>query len=117
MLEPEYKHTYTKPTMEVISVTHKLISKSVEQLAPLIENKTISPVELTEAVLARAEASQDQINAYLDFYHDDAMSAAKKAETDIMNGDYRGMYHGIPMGIKDNVYFENKRTTMASNIQ
>jgi len=116
MLELEYKHTYPKPSMEVISVTHKLISKSVEQLAPLIENKTISPVELTEAVLARAEASQDQINAYLDFYHDDAMSAAKKAETDIMNGDYRGMYHGIPMGIKDNVYFENKRTTMASKI-
>ncbi len=102
--------------MEVIRVTHELIFKSVEQLAPLIENKTISPVELTEAVLARAEASQDQINAYLDFYHDEAVTAAKKAETDIMNGHYRGMYHGIPMGIKDNVYFKNKQTTMASKI-
>jgi len=97
-------------------VTHELISKSVTQLAPLIENKTISPVELTEAVLARAEASQDQINAYLALYQDEAIKAAKKAENDIMHGRYSGMYHGIPMGIKDNLYFENKRTTMGSKI-
>src|SRR5699024_1559973 len=102
--------------MEVIRVTHELIFKSVEQLAPLIENKTISPVEFTEAVLARAEASQDQTKAYYDSYHEQAVTAAKQAETDIMHGHYRGTYHGITMGIKDNVYFKHNQTTMASKI-
>jgi len=93
-----------------------LISMSVEELAPLLKNKTISPVELTKAVLDRAEDSQDKINAYLSIYRQDAEESARKAENEIHNGNYRGMYHGIPMGIKDNLYFENKLTTMASKI-
>lgn len=32
-----------------------LILKSVDELAPLIKNKTLSPVELTKAVLDHAE--------------------------------------------------------------
>lgn len=91
-------------------------STSVEELAALISNKSISPVELTKSVLDRAEASQEKLNAYLTIYRKEAEEAAKIAEAEIMSGDYRGMYHGIPMGIKDNIYFENKQTTMASKI-
>ena len=102
--------------MEGITLTEEFVSKSVEELAPLIQNKTISPVELTKVVLDRAEQSQDKVNAYLSIYREDAEESARIAETEIHNGNYRGMYHGIPMGIKDNLYFENKITTMASKI-
>lgn len=94
----------------------ELIERSVEELAPLIESKSISPVELTKAVLDHAEKSQNKINAYLAFYREEAEEAAKQAEIEIASGHYRGMYHGIPMGIKDNIYFKDKITTMGSKI-
>lgn len=93
-----------------------LILKSVDELAPLIKNKTLSPVELTKAVLDHAEKSQDKINSYMSFYREEAVEAAKKAEQEIMQGNYRGMYHGMPIALKDNLYFKDKITTMSSKI-
>src|SRR5699024_6074201 len=98
----------------VIMLSKELISKSVEELAPLIENKTISPVELTKTVSDHAETKNEQINAYISISRQDAETSAKRAEDEIVNGNYRGMYHGIPMGIKDNIYFKDEVTTMAS---
>src|SRR5699024_8399487 len=100
----------------VIMLSKELISKSVEELAPLIENKTVSPVELTKAVLDHAETNNEQINAYINISRQDAETSAEKAEEEIANGNYRGMYHGIPMGIKDNIYFKDEITTMTSKI-
>src|SRR5699024_216355 len=99
-----------------IMLSKELILKSAENLAPLIENKTISPVELTKAVLDHAETNNEQINAYINISRQDPETSAKRAEEEIANGDYRGMYHGIPMGIKDNIYFKDEVTTMASKI-
>src|SRR5690625_63045 len=102
--------------LEVIMLSKELVHKPVEELAPLIENKSLSPVELTDAVLNHTEATEGIINAYMDVYREEAMADAKIAEEEIANGNYRGMYHGIPMGIKDNVYFKDKVTTMYSRI-
>ena len=88
-----------------------LIGKPVETLAPLIEKKEISPVELTEAILDHTEKTEGTINAFMEVYREDALENAKKAEEEIANGTYRGMYHGIPMAIKDNVYFKDKIST------
>jgi len=77
--------------------------KSVEELAPLLENKTLSPVELTKEILNFAEESQPKINAYMAFYREEALEQAKLAEQEILNGQYRGMYHGIPLALKDNL--------------
>lgn len=92
-------------------LSKELAAKSVEELAPLLKNKTISPVELTEAVLNQAEQTQDTINAYIDIYREDALNKAKEAEQEITSGNYRGMYHVIPMGIKDIFYMKNKVIT------
>ncbi|QHS23450.1 amidase [Virgibacillus sp. MSP4-1] len=102
--------------MEVDNLTKEFVTKSVEELASLMKTKALSPVELTKAVLDRAEASQGKTNAYLDIYRKEAEKSAEKAEEEILNGNYRGMYHGIPMGLKDNIYFKNKVTTMGSKI-
>lgn len=97
-------------------LSKELAAKSVEELSSLIESKELSPVELTEAVLNHAEATEDDINAYMEFYKGEALASAKEAESEIANGNYKGMYHGIPMGIKDNVYFKDKVSTMSSKI-
>lgn len=99
-----------------MTILSNLHLKSVEELAPLIESKQLSPVELTKEILEYAKKTQQTLNAYIDFYEEEALKAAKKAETEILYGHYRGMYHGIPMALKDNLYMKNKVTTMASKI-
>src|SRR5690625_3982109 len=49
-------------------------------------------------------------------YREEALADAKKAEADIAGGNYKGMYHGIPMGIKDNVEFKDKVSRASSKI-
>lgn len=97
-------------------LSKELASKPVEELAPLIQNQSISPVDVTKEVLDQAEATQEKVNSYISIYKEDAIAAAEKAEREIRNGHYRGMYHGIPMGIKDIIYMKDKVTTMASKI-
>src|SRR5699024_4147687 len=45
-----------------------------------------------------------------------AEAAARHAEQEIMNGKYRGMYHGIPIALKDNIYIKDEMTTVGSKI-
>jgi aspartyl-tRNA(Asn)/glutamyl-tRNA(Gln) amidotransferase subunit A len=93
-----------------------LAARSVGQLSELIETGEISPVELTEAVLDNVSRHDETLKAYIEVYRDDAMTAARNAETEIASGHYRGPLHGIPMGIKDNIYFADRVTTMGSKI-
>lgn len=97
-------------------MTNELITKSVTELAPLIKDKSVSPVELTQAILDHAETNDEQINAYTSFTREQAEKAAQKAEEEITNGNYRGTYHGIPMALKDNIYIKDEVTTMSSKI-
>src|SRR5699024_7194193 len=97
-------------------MNQSLISKPVSKLAPLIKNKSISPVELTKAVLDHAEENQKDINAFINITREKAEAAAKFAEQEILNGNYRGMYHGIPIALKDNIYIKDETTTVGSKI-
>lgn len=89
---------------------------TVEQLSPFIKNREISPIEVTELVLDYAEANNEEINAFIQITREQAMKDARKAEKEIANGMYKGMYHGVPMAIKDNLYVKGQVTTMASKI-
>lgn len=97
-------------------MSKELVGKSVEELAPLIEKREVSSLELTRAVLDHAETLNHTVNAYISFTRQQAEETAEKVDQEIAAGNYRGMYHGIPMGIKDNLYFKNEVTTMASKI-
>ncbi|GEN34214.1 amidase [Aneurinibacillus danicus] len=94
----------------------ELAAKSIEELAPLLRDREVSPVEITEAVIHQTETYNKQINAYIKIDADAAMVAAKNAEKEIMDGKYRGPLHGIPMALKDIFYFKNEVATMGSKI-
>lgn len=93
-----------------------LHEKAVEELAPLLESKELSPVELTKEILEFAEKSQPVINSYMEFYREEALENAKQVEKEIQDGNYKGMFHGIPLALKDNLYFKDKISTMSSKI-
>src|SRR6516162_1835580 len=71
------------------------------ELARLIREKRLSPVELIDAVLHRIMALEPQLNAFAHLAPEVARSAAQAAETAVMQGAPLGPLHGIPVTIKD----------------
>jgi len=78
-----------------------LIYLSLAEAAKLIEKREVSPVDLTDACIARAEALDATLHAYLTMTFETARQEAKAAADEIAAGNYRGPLHGIPFAIKD----------------
>jgi aspartyl-tRNA(Asn)/glutamyl-tRNA(Gln) amidotransferase subunit A len=97
-------------------VTEELTFLTIAEAARLIERKQLSPVELTHALIRRAEALDPQINAYLLLTAERALDQARRAEREIMAGAYRGPMHGIPFALKDIYATAGIRTTGHSRI-
>jgi len=89
---------------------------TIAEAARLIEQKRLSPVELTTALIRRAEALDPQLNAYLLPTPDQALDQARQAEQEIIDGGYRGPMHGIPFALKDIYTTAGIRTTGHSRI-
>ncbi|MEZ4862124.1 MAG: amidase family protein [Caldilineaceae bacterium] len=71
------------------------------ELSAAIRARQLSPVEIVEAVLARIEALNPTLNAFLAIDHDGARAAARSAESAVMHGEALGLLHGVPVSIKD----------------
>ena len=94
----------------------EVINLTIAELAPKIEAREISPVEVTEAALAQADRLQPKLNSFITILHEAARSQAKELESALMRGEYKGPLHGIPIGIKDNLATAGIRTTVGSKV-
>jgi aspartyl-tRNA(Asn)/glutamyl-tRNA(Gln) amidotransferase subunit A len=74
---------------------------SLAQAARAIKAKRISPVELTDACLARIAHGDSRLNAFVTVTEEQARAQAREAERAITAGNWRGPLHGIPVGLKD----------------
>jgi aspartyl-tRNA(Asn)/glutamyl-tRNA(Gln) amidotransferase subunit A len=74
---------------------------TVRELGNRIRTRKLSPVELTEAYLARSEKLGPRLNAYATLTRERALREAHDAEKEIAGGKYRGPLHGIPYAAKD----------------
>ncbi len=86
------------------------------RLRDLILSRRLSPVELTELLLARIESLNPGLNAYLTVVADQALASARQAEASLMQGAQVGPLHGIPISIKDLTLTKGIRTTRGSLI-
>jgi aspartyl-tRNA(Asn)/glutamyl-tRNA(Gln) amidotransferase subunit A len=93
-----------------------LIALDAVSLAGRLKAREISPVEVTEAYLARIAALDGELKAYITVTADSARAAAKAAESEIMAGRWSGPFHGVPVAIKDLLYTRGIRTTGGSKI-
>ena len=83
--------------------------------AAQLRDRKLSPVELTRACLDRIDRLNPTLNAFITVTADQAMSAAREAESEIAAGHYRGPLHGVPIGLKDLFDTAGVLTTAASN--
>ena len=93
-----------------------LTKLTISELAPMIQAREVSPVELTEAALEQVDRLQPTLNSFITVLHEQAREQAKEQEAALMRGEYRGPLHGIPIGIKDNIDTGGIRTTVGSRV-
>jgi len=73
----------------------------VTRLSRWIEQKALTSERLTNIYLKRIEQFDAKLRAVITLTRDVAISQAKRADTEIASGKYRGPLHGIPYGVKD----------------
>jgi aspartyl-tRNA(Asn)/glutamyl-tRNA(Gln) amidotransferase subunit A len=84
------------------------------ELRARIVRKEVSPVEITRAVLERAERLQLELNCFITLCGEAAMAEAHEAERAVMAGEELGLLHGIPFTVKDLVNTRGVRTTFGA---
>ena len=74
---------------------------SIAELSGLVAARTLSPVELADALIRRIEQHDGQTRAFITRTFELARRQAARAEAEIAAGRGRGPLHGIPFGLKD----------------
>jgi aspartyl-tRNA(Asn)/glutamyl-tRNA(Gln) amidotransferase subunit A len=86
------------------------------ELVARICDKSLSPVELMRATIARAESLNPELNAICTATFDTALDQARAAEAMVMRGEKLAPLHGIPTTIKDLALTRGVRTMAGSHV-
>lgn len=103
-------------------IDNDLAFASIDEVGKLFRKRKLSPVELTKLILARIEHLNPKLNAYITVTGELALAHAKKAEAELFaprgrkGHRDRGLLHGIPISLKDNIHTQGIRTTAGSKI-
>ncbi len=89
---------------------------SLADASDLVRRKKVSPVDLTRACLGRVGRLNPRLNAFITVTADRALADARVAEREIVNGQWRGPLHGIPVALKDLFDTAGVRTTAGSAV-
>ena len=92
-----------------------MIDSSLKEIAAALRAKTVSAVELATESLARIEAGNPKINAFVTVDRDGALAAAKAADARLAAG-HGGPLTGIPLAHKDVFCTEGVLTTCGSKM-
>src|SRR4051794_36344213 len=89
---------------------------SALDLAELYRGKALSPVEATEAMLARIDELQPRLNAFCLVDRDGALAASRAAEERWRKGEPLSPLDGVPATIKDLVLMRGFPTRRGSRM-
>ena len=94
----------------------KLFEQPAHVLHDMLVNKEITSLELTQAVLARIDEVEGDVQAYLTITREEALAQAKAVDEKIAKGEESAFLGCIPGAIKDNICTKGIKTTCASKI-
>lgn len=89
---------------------------TIAEASKLIAARKLSPVELTEACLARISKFDHLLDSFVTLTAERARVEAKAAEAAVMAGQPLGRLHGIPYCLKDIFETAGIRTTAMSRV-
>ncbi len=86
------------------------------ELARLYRVRKVSPLEVMQAVLARIDAVNPSVNAYVTVSRESALREARRATAALRRRATLPPLHGVPVSIKDLTATKGIRTTWGSKI-
>lgn len=93
-----------------------LLDLTAAELAGQIKAGKTTAVEAMEAVIANIDSKEKELNCYVTFDREAALSAAREAQKKIEEGELDGPLAGVPVAIKDNMCTKDVLTTCSSKI-
>ena len=88
--------------------------QTISKLHELLIKKTISPAELLQETVKKAQDAEPKINAFREFTLDTALEYARLAENKFLAGHINSQILGIPFSIKDNIDVEGTKSCFGS---
>ncbi|WP_156299246.1 Asp-tRNA(Asn)/Glu-tRNA(Gln) amidotransferase subunit GatA [Streptobacillus canis] len=91
---------------------NKIYTLTGSEIAELIKEGKLTSVEATTAILNRIDEMEDKIGAFASVNNENALEAAKKADS----SEKTSSLHGVPIALKDNIVSLGELSTSASKI-
>ncbi|HAA11983.1 MAG TPA: amidase, partial [Cytophagales bacterium] len=101
----EYPETERPTSAEAIAFL------TVPEQAALLKSRQITSVELTKIYIDRIKTYGDTLQCLITLMEEEALAQARSADAEMAAGNYRGMLHGIPYGVKDLFAYPGTKTT------
>ena len=89
---------------------------SVADAASQIRAGSLSPVALAESLLARIDALDGDLQAWVTIDRDAVRATAREREAEVGSGAPLGPIHGVPVGLKDIFYTAGMLTACGSRV-
>ena len=88
--------------------------RSLTALSRLLATRAASSRDIVKACLARIEAYDAKLHAFVEVYGDAALAAADAADLERRAGWVRGPLHGLPIALKDLLHVKGRATSGGS---
>ena len=89
---------------------------SLVEAAAQIRDGSLSPIALAESLLARIDAHDSDLQAWVTIDREAVLAAARQCEWDVQGGGPLGPIHGVPVGLKDIFYTAGMLTACGSKV-
>ncbi len=84
---------------------------SLSDLAALLADEKTTSRSIVEGCLARIDALDDKLHAYVEVWRDDALAMADARDGERRAGLAHGPLHGLPIALKDLFHVQGRQTT------
>ncbi len=91
-----------------------LCSLPLTELSRLLAQGLTTSRAIVDACLARIDALDSKLHAFIDVYHAEARERADAADRERAGGQSRGPLHGLPIALKDLLHIDGRQTTAGS---
>lgn len=92
------------------------IFKTATELSQDLQGGTVTSVDITQAMIDRIDAVDEQVHAFLHIDKEDALDQAKASDDRRAKGESLSPLDGVPVGMKDVIAVKDQPLTAASKI-